>query len=156
MTSHGEGNEMARNLLPESALTPLAQKQDDEDVADGGNLSNGSRRWACQPETEERFLDLMSETFEPSGLGFRQRGVSVAAMASTLADSYCSFGCGGKLAESSDGELAAAVLTGTEEGLTEQEAAMASWARTVMKDPTRQPPLISIACGTPVSATHTP
>ena len=42
---------------------------------------------------------------------------------------------GGKLSKTSDAALAAAVLNGSDAGLTDQEKAMAGWARKVAKDP---------------------
>ena len=77
----------------------------------------------------------MSQAFTPSGLTFRQRGILVAAAASTLGDSYCSLAWGGKLGQASDAALAAAVLNGSDAGLTDQEKAMAGWARRVARDP---------------------
>jgi uncharacterized peroxidase-related enzyme len=123
------------SFLQEPPMTPVVQTLYDEDMADDGFVWNVSRLWAHQPETMGRLFELMSEAFKPSGLSFRQRGILVAATASTLGDSYCSLAWGGKLAGATDVRLAAAVLNGGDERLTEQEAAMASWAREVVKDP---------------------
>jgi alkylhydroperoxidase family enzyme len=126
---------MTGSFLEEPAMTPLAQALFDQDIVDSGYVWNVSRVWAYQPETVDHLFGLMSEAFAPSGLSFRQRGILVAATASTLGDSYCSLAWGGKLAGASDAGLAAAVLGGSDEGLTEPEHAMASWARMVVKDP---------------------
>jgi uncharacterized peroxidase-related enzyme len=126
---------MTGSFLEEPVMTPLAQALYDEDMADTGFVWNVSRLWAYQPETMDHLFNLMSEALTPSGLSFRQRGILVAATASTLGDSYCSLAWGGKLAGASDSGLAAAVLNGSDEGLTEPETAMASWARKVAKDP---------------------
>jgi uncharacterized peroxidase-related enzyme len=101
---------------------------------------NVSRLWAYQPETVNRLFDLMSEAFRPSGLSFRQRGILVAAAASTLGDSYCSLAWGGKLANATEPVLAASVLRGTDDELDEQERAMAAWARKVVTDPNSTTP----------------
>jgi alkylhydroperoxidase family enzyme len=77
----------------------------------------------------------MSAAFTPSGLTFRQRGILVTAAASALGDSYCSLAWGGKLGKASDPALAAGVLNGSDAGLTDQEKAMAAWARKVARDP---------------------
>ena len=82
----------------------------------------------------------MSEAFKPSGLSFRQRGILVTAAASALGDSYCSLAWGGKLGEASDPAVAAGVLTGSDAGLTDQEKAMAAWARKVARDPNATTP----------------
>jgi alkylhydroperoxidase family enzyme len=82
----------------------------------------------------------MSQAFTPSGLTFRQRGILVAAAASTLGDSYCSLAWGGKLGQASDAAVAAGVLNGSDAGLTDQEKAIAGWARRVARDPNATTP----------------
>jgi len=119
--------------VPET--TPAAQAMYDEDIADDGFVWNVSRLWAYQPETLDELFTLMSTAFHHSGLELRQRGILVAAAASTLGDSYCSLAWGGKLSGWVDPDLAAAVLTGADHGLTDQERALAAWARKVVKDP---------------------
>lgn len=128
---------MAESFLTEPALTPAAQAMYDEDIAEDGFVWNSSRVNAYQPDTMTRMTELAVEAFEPSGLSLRQRGILVLATASTRGDSYCSLAWGGKLAGApgADAALAAAVLTGSEAGLTEQEAGMVSWARKVVEDP---------------------
>ena len=126
---------MTGNFLGQPPMTPQAQALYDKDVADSGYVWNVSRLWGYQPETVQRLLELMSAAFKPSGLTFRQRGILVAAAASTLGDSYCSMAWGGKLAGASDPDLAAGVLTGRDGELTEQEKAMAGWARKIVQDP---------------------
>jgi uncharacterized peroxidase-related enzyme len=88
----------------------------------------------------EQLYALMSQAFKESGLSYRQRGILVTATASTLGDSYCSLAWGGKLAGASDPRTAAAVLSGEDVGLTEQERAMAEWARKVVRDPNATTP----------------
>jgi len=126
---------MTDNFLEPAPSTTEAQELYDEDLADSGYVWNVTRLWAHQPETVSRLFDLMGRAFEPSGLGFRQRGILVTATASALGDSYCSLAWGGKLSSKSDAALAAAVIRGDDEGLSEQEAAMAVWARKIVQDP---------------------
>jgi uncharacterized peroxidase-related enzyme len=104
-------------------------------MAETGYVWNVSRLWAHQPETVDRRFELMSRAFKPSGLSFRQRGILVTAAASTLGDSYCSMAWGGKLAGVTEPDLAAGVLKGRDGELSEQEKAMAVWARKIVKDP---------------------
>lgn len=122
-------------FLSEPPITPEAQALYDDDLAQNGYVWNVSRLWAYQPGTVEQLFELMSQAFKPSGLNFRQRGILVAATASTLGDSYCSLAWGAKLSAASDAALAGGVLKGTDIGLTDQEKAMASWARKVARDP---------------------
>jgi uncharacterized peroxidase-related enzyme len=123
------------NFLDEPPLTPEVKALYDEDQSDSGYVWNVSRLWAYQPNTLQRMFELMSQAFEPSNLDFRQRGILVAAAASTLGDSYCSLAWGGKLSGKTDAALAAGVLTGSDVGLTEQEKAIAAWARKVVSNP---------------------
>jgi alkylhydroperoxidase family enzyme len=131
---------MTAGFLEEPPITPHAQELYDEDVAESGYVWNVSRLWAYQPDTIEHLFELMSQAFRPSGLDFRQRGILVTAAASTLGDSYCSLAWGGKLSAASDPTLAAGVLSGSDTGLTDQEKALASWARRVVKDPNTTTP----------------
>jgi uncharacterized peroxidase-related enzyme len=126
---------MTGSFLDEPPTSAQAQALYDEDLAEDGYVSNVSRLWAHQPETLEQLFELMSQAFTPSGLSFRQRGILVTAAASTLGDSYCSLAWGQKLGNESDAATAAGVLTGSDTGLTEQEKAMAAWARKVARDP---------------------
>ena len=126
---------MTGSYLSEAPPSAGAQELFDEDVADSGFVWNVSRLWAHQPDTVKTLFELMSAAFRHSRLSFRQRGILVAATASALGDSYCSLAWGSKLAGASAPELAAAVLSGTDQGLTDQEQALAGWARKVTRDP---------------------
>lgn len=106
-----------------------------ENVADFGYVMNLSRLWAYQPSTLAGLFDLLGETVAAHGLTFRQRGILVAACASTHGDSYCSLAWGSRLAEATDADTAAAVLRGDDGNLTAAEQAMAAWARKVARDP---------------------
>jgi uncharacterized peroxidase-related enzyme len=123
------------SFLPDPPLTAAAQAMYDEDVADDGYVWNLTRVWAYQPETQAKLDELMAVALASSGLSARQRGVLVTATASTLGDSYCSFAWGRRLARYADPAVAAGVLSGTDAGLTDQEQAMAAWARKVTRDP---------------------
>jgi uncharacterized peroxidase-related enzyme len=126
---------MSGSFLEEPPVSPETQELFDEDLADDGFVWNVSRLWAHQPDTLKQLFELMSGAFRASGLTFRQRGILVTAAASTLGDSYCSLAWGGKLAKATDAGLAAGVLSGGDAGLTDQEKAIAEWARKVASDP---------------------
>jgi alkylhydroperoxidase family enzyme len=104
-------------------------------VAEDGYVMNVSRLWAYNPLLLTGLFDLMGQAVAGQGLSFRDRGILVAACASTLGDSYCSLAWGAKLAGVSDPGTAAAVLDGTDVGLSAGEHAMADWARAVARDP---------------------
>jgi len=131
---------MTGSFLEEPAVSAQVQALYDEDLADGGYVWNVSRLWAHQPDTQEQLFGLMSEAFKPSGLTFRQRGILVTAAASALGDSYCSLAWGGKLGKACDTAIAAGVLNGSDAGLTDQEKAIAAWARKVARDPNATTP----------------
>jgi uncharacterized peroxidase-related enzyme len=126
---------MTGSFLKEPGVSAQVRALYDEDLADGGYVWNFSKLWAHQPGTLKQLFELMSQAFTPSGLTFRQRGILVTAAASTLGDAYCSLAWGGKLGKASDPALAAGVLKGSDAGLTDQEKAMAAWARKVARDP---------------------
>jgi uncharacterized peroxidase-related enzyme len=131
---------MTGSFLEEPQMTPAAQALYDEDLEESGYVWNVSRLWAYQPGTVRHLFELMSQAFKESELHFRQRGILVTAAASALGDSYCSLAWGGKLSGVSDAALAAGVLSGNDAGLTDQERAMAVWARKVVKDPNATTP----------------
>jgi uncharacterized peroxidase-related enzyme len=106
-----------------------------EDVADTGFVMNASRAWGHRPELQEQLFALLSAAASAAGLSSRQRGVLVAATASTRQDSYCSLAWGARLAREAGNDVAAAVLTGDDSGLDATEQALARWARRVAHDP---------------------
>ncbi len=131
---------MTGSFLEEPPMTPPVEALYDEDIAESGYVWNVSRLWAHQPDTMKRLFELMSQAFKESELRFRQRGILVTAAASALGDSYCSLAWGGKLSGVSDADLAAGVLNGDDTALSDQERAMAAWARKVVKDPNATTP----------------
>src|SRR6202161_2524223 len=131
---------MTSSFLQEPPVSPQVQALYNEDLKDDGYVWNGTRLWAHQPDTVHELFDLMSQAFKPSGLSFRQRGILVTAAASTLGDAYCSLAWCGKLSNASTADLAAGVLNGSDAGLTDQEKAMAAWARKVATDPNATTP----------------
>jgi uncharacterized peroxidase-related enzyme len=120
-------------FLDEPPPSEGARRIFDDDQKYMGWVMNASRLWAWQPESQEALFDLFGSV--SAGFSMRQRGVLVAACASTFGDSYCSMAWGGKLAKESDTETAVGVLTGSDEGLTQSEKAMARWARAVVENP---------------------
>src|SRR5580658_2336200 len=106
-------------FLEMPSVTSEAQVLFDEDIAEDGYVMNVSRLWAYNAPLVTGLFDLMRQAIADRDLSFRQRGVLVAACASTLGDSYCSLAWGTKLAGVSDPEVAAAVLRGDDDGLTD-------------------------------------
>ncbi len=121
--------------------SPAARAMYDDERDDLGYVMNNSHLWARGPELKEKLFELLAGFTKLGRLTFRERAVLVTAAASAFGDSYCSLAWGSKLAENADPGLAAAVVDGTDEGLSESEAALARWARRVTRDPngTTQP-----------------
>jgi uncharacterized peroxidase-related enzyme len=119
------------------SITSEAQALFDEDVAEDGYVMNVTRLWSYNAPLVTSLFELMGQALADQHLSFRQRGILVAACASTLGDSYCALAWGSKLAGVSEPDLAAAVIRGTDEGLSDDERELASWARKVAADPNR-------------------
>jgi len=112
-----------------------AQRLYDEDIERDGYVMNLSRAWAHAPDLRTDFGALVERAAEGAGLTFRQRGVLISAMASTLGDSYCALAWGTRLAGEVGADAAAAVIAGDDGGLDPTDAALADWARRVVHDP---------------------
>lgn len=115
---------------------PAVSAMLDADRAEQGFVMNLTRVWAHQPDVHSAYVALVTTAAEAAGLSFRDRGVLVTALASTVGDAYCSIAWGGRLAaEAGDPAVPVAVLTGSDDGLDERERALAAWARAVARDP---------------------
>ncbi|MCW0215610.1 MAG: hypothetical protein OJJ54_19825 [Pseudonocardia sp.] len=122
-------------FIAEPAASPGTRALHAEDTAEVGYVMNTTRLWAHQPATHDALFELMKRQVDVLGLDLRRRGILVAACASALGDSYCSLAWGSRLAKAADEQVAAAVIRGTDEGLSPAEAATARWARAIARDP---------------------
>jgi uncharacterized peroxidase-related enzyme len=123
------------SFLSQPSATPEVDALLARDVELQGFVMNLTHLWSWRPDVYASYVGLRSELMEGSSLTDRDFAVLVPAMASVLRDSYCSLAWGAKLARLSDGDTAAAVIAGSDEGLTPREAALADWARRVTRDP---------------------
>jgi len=119
-------------FLSEPPPSSDVQARYDADRASYGFVMNLSHVWAHQPEAHTRLFELLGVV--GSAFSFRERGILITAAASTIGDSYCSLAWGWKLSEHGDADAATGVLSGTDAGLSEREAALATWARRVARD----------------------
>ena len=122
-------------FLAEPEPTEPARRLYAEDLDGDGYVMNLTRLWAHAPAAHDGFVALLDAATSAGDLTFRQKGVLVSAVASTLGDSYCSLAWGTRLAGEVGDETAAAVLTGDDTGLDPAEQALARWARAVARDP---------------------
>lgn len=115
---------------------PDVRRLYDADLADDGYVMNLTRAWAQVPQVSDAFDRFAGSAAAAAGdLSFRDKGVLVSAMASTLGDSYCATAWGTRLADASSPATSAQVLGGDDTGLTRREQALARWARLVTRDP---------------------
>ena len=127
-------------FLAEPEPTEPAKELYAEDLDGDGYVMNLTRLWAHAPAAHDGFVALLDAATSAADLTFRQKGILVSAVASTLGDSYCSLAWGARLAKEVGDETAAAVLTGDDTGLDPAEQALARWARAVARDPNATTP----------------
>lgn len=122
-------------FLATPEFTDAAHRMFNEDLDDHGFIMNASRLWAYAPEVNEGLFGLLNTVTRMGSLSLRQRGILVAAAASTLGDAYCSLAWGSRLADESSAATAGDVLRGVDDGLDDSEKVLAAWARQVVSDP---------------------
>jgi alkylhydroperoxidase family enzyme len=111
------------------------------DLAAHGYVMNLTRLWSHLPATKVKLFEVVDELAEAAGLTFRQRGVLVAATASTIGDSYCALAWGTRLAAEAGADAAAGVVACQDGGLDDPaDRALATWARRLLTDPTATAP----------------
>lgn len=106
-----------------------------DDVSSRGYVMNLTRLWSWRPELYRGYLGVRAAALADSGLSDREIALLVVAAATARCDSYCALAWGGKLAELSDAETAAAAIGGETDELPEREAALSAWATRVAADP---------------------
>jgi uncharacterized peroxidase-related enzyme len=132
---------MAAGLIP--AATFLADPDITDDVArmyaadleSQGYVAHLTRLWAHSPAAMSALTQFLGLAVDEAALTFRQRGLLVAACASTMSDSYCSLAWGSKLSSAAGEGTAAQVLAGDDSALAPEERALTAWARRVARDP---------------------
>jgi alkylhydroperoxidase family enzyme len=117
---------------PESAAADRIFAHDRETF---GFVMNLSRVWAHQPEVHDDLFALFGRTADAAGLTFRERGILISALASSMRDPHCSLAWGTRLAGAAGNDVAAEVLRGGDAGLEPGERALAAWARQLARDP---------------------
>ena len=105
------------------------------DLDGQGFVMNLTRLWAWRPEVYEAFVKLRAQLIGGSTLTQREVAIVVCATVSEMECAYCSLAWGGKLAKAASDAIAAAVLDGSDAGLTARERALAAWSRKATRDP---------------------
>jgi uncharacterized peroxidase-related enzyme len=123
-------------FLEEPRRSPDVDAMYDEDVTTDGYVWNNTRLWAYRPDVIRGFVELRGRVTGGSTLTEREVAVLVVAMAGEVGDSYCALAWGARVAKLAGEDAAVAVLAGNESAdLSPREAALASWARAVVRDP---------------------
>ena len=117
------------------AATPNVQRSCDADAGQVGLVMNVSRLRARQPSMQTSLSGLLTAATRMASLSLRQRGILVAARASTLGGACCSLAWGKKLADQAGADAAAGVLRGEDDRLEPAERVLARWARQITRDP---------------------
>jgi uncharacterized peroxidase-related enzyme len=101
-----------------------------------GYVSNTTRLWCWRPDLDASFSALRASLTGSSELTEREWAVLVSSAVAERNDSYCSLAWGPRLAKLTDDETAAQVIAGVPApALSDREAAIAAWARQVVRDP---------------------
>ena len=122
-------------FLAPPPVTPEVERMFAHDLHQVGYVMNLSHAWAHLPGAHDALFALFDQAAAAGGLTFRQRGVLIAASASTLGDPHCALAWGTRLATETGDEVAAAVLRGDDGALDERDQALARWARQLAADP---------------------
>jgi alkylhydroperoxidase family enzyme len=129
-------DEIQTSYLGDPPVSDAVEQAYEENRSADGYIWNVTRLWSWRPDLAESYTEIRSRLMETSALSDRDFAVLVASTAGALKDSYCSLAWGRKLAALTDGETAAAVVSGQEAGLlSEREETLAAWARQIVRDP---------------------
>lgn len=123
-------------FLGEPPRTEAAEAILDADRDADGYVNNHTRLWCWRPDVLSSYRALRASLMQSSALTDRDWAVLVTATAAERNDSYCSLAWGRRLATLSDDATAAQVIAGAPSpALSDREAALAAWARQVVRDP---------------------
>ncbi len=114
-------------FLATPADSPQAQAHRNEDQEELGYVMNGAELWAYQPETVAALFGLMGRSL--AGRPDSRRRCSWPPPRRHAGNSYCSLAWGRKLLGFASPEVAAGVISGDDAPLTDDERALAAWAR---------------------------
>jgi alkylhydroperoxidase family enzyme len=102
---------------------------------DAGHVMNYAHAWAWRQDVTDAFFAARNLVAGGTTLSPAEIAVVNAAVAGSRKDEACSLAWGEKLAGQRDPGVAASVLRGGTEGLSERERALARWAALVAGDP---------------------
>lgn len=123
-------------FLAEAPSSDATEAAYDADRDADGYVWNVTRLWSWRPDLYEAFAALRASLMDSSVLTERDWAVLVTATAAERDDSYCALAWGARLSKLSDDETAAQILAGVPAPeLSDREAALAAWARQVVRDP---------------------
>jgi uncharacterized peroxidase-related enzyme len=124
------------SFLDEAPANEAKEAAFAEDRDADAYVNNWTRLWCWRPDLLHAFAELRASLMGLSALADRDWAVLVTATAAERNDSYCSLAWGTRLAKLSDDATAAQIIAGAPApALSEREAALADWARQVVRDP---------------------
>jgi alkylhydroperoxidase family enzyme len=138
-TPEAAGVRRAGFLAP-APLDEQVRRMFDSDLSLQGYVANLTRVWAHGPESLAALSWVLRQATDTADLDPRERTVLVTATAAALGDSYCSLAFGSKLAAAAGTEAAVGVVFGDDRTLTPREHTLATWARSVVRDPSATTP----------------
>lgn len=121
-------------LLGAAPETGAATAMAESDLSGLGFVNNGTRLWMHDPAAYEDLSRLLGSTAKAAGLSMADRGLVTIVGTARAGDSYCPLAWGHKLSVETTPEVAAAVLSGSDELLDERGRALTAWARRVAGD----------------------
>jgi alkylhydroperoxidase family enzyme len=102
---------------------------------DAGHVMNYAHAWAWRQDVTDAFFSARKLVGGSTTLSPAEVAVVNAAVAGSRKDEACSLAWGEKLAAHRDPAVAANVLRGAADGLSDRERALARWATLVASDP---------------------
>jgi uncharacterized peroxidase-related enzyme len=127
-------------IAPVSDLDQHVERMYATDLRAQGYVANQTRVWAHSPESLAALSYALTMAVEKAGVDVRQRALLVTSTAAAMGDAYCSLAFGSKLAATAGEDVAAAVVNGDDDALSESDRELARWARQVTRDPNRTRP----------------
>jgi alkylhydroperoxidase family enzyme len=122
-------------FLNEPETDATVQAAYDANAKEAGHLMNYAHAWAWRQDVTDAFFAARKLAAGSTALSPGEIGVINTAVAGSRRDEACSLAWGTKLAAHTDPAVAANLLRGATDGLSEREAALAGWAAMVASDP---------------------
>jgi uncharacterized peroxidase-related enzyme len=122
-------------FLNEPKIDATVRAGYEANMADAGYLMNYAHAWAWRQDAANAFLEARKLVAGSTTLSPAEVALVNAAVAGAREDVACSLAWGTKLAKLTDAAIAAEVLRGGAQRLSDRERALAGWSAKVATDP---------------------